>query len=350
MLAVFKRALGCAAVVGLLSGVVGFSQPSMAQSVNSPTLSTVKKRGELVCGVDTGIPGYAFQDASGHWQGLDVSLCRGIAAAVLGDANKVRFVGATAADRFTLLQSGQVDVLVRDSEQTFTRNNGLHLAEPVTNFYTGLMFLVRKNLGVQHVNQLDGATICVETGTTNEHEIAAYARVHHITINTLLFDRPEQAFAAMQAGRCDGYTDDGGSVAAARSALAKPSDWVILPDVLDAQPLGPFVREGDPVWANIVKWSHYAMLEGEVLGLTQENIDQEKAKATDPTARRFLGLEGGFGVMLGLDKDWSYQIIKQVGNYGEIYDRYFGANALALPRGENNLWINGGLQYPVPWE
>jgi general L-amino acid transport system substrate-binding protein len=304
----------------------------------------------LVCGVDTGIPGYAFQDTSGHWNGLDVSLCRGVASAVLGDASKVRFVGATSQDRFTLLQSGQVDVLVRDTTQTFVRNNSLHLAEPVANFYTGEMFLVRKSTSVQHVSQLDGATICLLTGTTLEHDIADYSRSHHITINTLLFDRPEQVYAAMQAGRCDGYTDDGGSVAAARSALAKPSDWVILPEVITREPLGAFVREGDPDWANIVKWTQYAMLEGEVLGMTQANIDQMKAQATSPEARRFLGLDGGFGAMLGLDNAWSYRVIKQVGNYGEVYEKYFGPKALDLPRGENNLWLNGGLQYPLPWE
>jgi general L-amino acid transport system substrate-binding protein len=350
MLTAFRRALKYAAAIGVVSSVFGFVQQSMAQTVTSPTLNAVKQRGELVCGVDTGIPGYAFEDSSGHWQGLDVSLCRGVAAAVLGDANKVRFVGATASDRFTLLQSGQVDLLVRDSTYTFTRNNGLHLTEPVVNFYTGLMVMVRKNLGVQHAYQLDGATICVETGTTNEHDIANYSRAHHITINTLLFDRPEQAFAAMQAGRCDGYTDDGGSVAAARSSLGKPSDWVILPDIITAEPLGPYVREGDPDWANIVKWTHYAMLEGEVLGMTEANIDQMKSTATDPFARRLLGLDDGFGEMLGLDNDWSYRVIKQVGNYGEVYDKYFGPKALGLPRGENNLWTQGGLQYPTPWE
>jgi general L-amino acid transport system substrate-binding protein len=350
MLRTFKRALKYAAVLGVVGGVVGFSQQSMAQTTTSPTLSAVKQRGELVCGVDTGLAGYAFQDSSGHWQGLDVSLCRGVAAAVLGDASKVRFVGATSQDRFTLLQSGQIDLLVRDTTETFVRNNSLHLAEPVTNFYTGQMFLVRKNLGVQHVNQLNGATICLLTGTTLEHDIADYSRVNHITINTLLFDRPEQAFAAMQAGRCDGYTDDGGSVAAARSSLAKPSDWVILPEVITTEPLGAFVRDGDPDWTNIVKWTHYAMLEGEVLGMTEENIDQMKAKATDPVSRRFLGLDGGFGEMLGLDDAWSYRVIKQVGNYGEVYDKYFGPKALGLPRGQNNLWLNGGLQYPLPWE
>jgi general L-amino acid transport system substrate-binding protein len=345
-----KRFTKLAAFAGVIGGIFVFSQPSEAQTVNSPTLNAVKQRGELVCGVDTGMPGYAFQDANGKWQGLDVSLCRGVAASVLGDANKVRFIGATSQDRFTLLQSGQIDLLVRDTTQTFVRNNGLHLAEPVINFYTGEMFVVRKDLDVQHVAQLNGATICILTGTTLEHDIADYGRSHNITINTLLFDRPEQAFAAMQAGRCDGYTDDGGSVAAARASMPTPSSWVILPDVITAEPLGAFVRQGDPDWANIVKWTHYAMLEGEVLGMTKANIDQMKTQATSPEARRFLGLDGGLGAMLGLDNQWSYRVIKQVGNYGEVYNTYFGPQALDLPRGENNLWLDGGLQYPLPWE
>ena len=348
----YKNLIKNALVFGVLGGFVALPQVSMAQTADAagPTLKAVQQRGELVCGVDTGMPGYAFQDANGNWKGLDVSLCRAVAAAVLGDAHKVRFVGATSADRLTLLQSGQIDLLVRDTTQTFVRNNSMHLEEPAVNFYTGEMFLVNKNLGVQHVDQLNGATICLMTGTTMEHDIADYGHVHHITINTLLFDKPEQAFAAMQAGRCDGYTDDGGSVAAARSSMPTPSNWVILPEVITPEPEGPYVRDGDENWMNIVKWTHYAMLEGELLGLTQANIDQMKTTATDPTERRFLGLDGNFGAMLGLDKAWSYNVIKQVGNYGENYDKYFGPKGLDLPRGQNNLWINGGLQYPFPWE
>jgi general L-amino acid transport system substrate-binding protein len=347
----FARILKYAAMCSIVAGAAGFSHQSLAQtSVNSPTLDAIKQRGQVVCGVDTGMPGYAFQDSAGTWQGLDVSLCRAVASAVLGDPTKVKFVGATSQVRFTLLKSNQIDLLVRDTTLTFVRNNQLALNEPVINFYTGEVFMVRKNLNVHHVNELNGATICVLTGTTLEHDIADYSRANNIKINTLLFDRPEQAFAAAEAGRCDGYTDDGGSTAAARSSMKVPSDWVILPEVISREPLGVYVREGDPVWANIVKWTHYAMLEGEVLGMTQANIDEMKAKATDPVARKFLGLEGGFGQMFGLDDAWSYRVIKQVGNYGEVYDKYFGPKALDLPRGLNNLWDHGGLQYPLPWQ
>lgn len=318
-------------------------------TVTSPTLDAVKKRGQLICGVDTGIPGYAYQDAQGRWQGLDIAYCRAVAAAVLGDPEKVKFVGTTAKVRFSVLQSGEIDMLVRDSEQTLLRNTQLGLAEPATNFYTGQTFMVRKSLGVQHVKDLNGATICLLTGTTLETNIADYNKANNIKISTLLFERPEEAFAAAESGRCDGYTDDGGSVAAARSAMKKPDDWVFLPETISRQPLGSFTRQGDEPWTNIVKWTHFAMLEGEILGITQANVDKIKASATDPQVRKFLGLEGDLGKALGLDNDWSYRIIKSVGNYGEAYDASFGAKGLGLPRGQNNLYTNGGLQIPPSW-
>jgi general L-amino acid transport system substrate-binding protein len=319
------------------------------QPATSPTLDAVKKRGELVCGIDTGIPGYAYQDSSGKWQGLDVALCRAVAVAVLGDPDKVKFIGLTSKVRFTVLASGEIDLLVRDSEQTLARNANLGLGEPAVNFFTGQTFMVRKSLNVAHTKELDGATICLETGTTLEVNIADFNRANNIKIKTLLFERPEEAFAAVEAGRCDGYTDDGGSVAAARSTMKVPGDWVFLPETIGREPLGPYVRGGDDRWFNIVKWSHFAMLEGEVLGLTRDNIDSKKTNATDPELRKFLGLEGGLGKMLGVDDEWSYRIIKNIGNYGEVYDATFGSKGLGLPRGMNNLWTNGGLMMPYPW-
>jgi general L-amino acid transport system substrate-binding protein len=341
------RAMACSA---LLAGTLGFTAPAWSQNeVKSPTLDAVKKRGQLVCGVDTGIPGFAFQDSAGKWQGLDVAYCRAIAAAVLGDPEKVKYVGTTSKVRFSVLQSGEIDVLIRDSTLTLTRNTDLGLSTAAVNFFTGESFMVRKSLNVAHVKELNGATICVLTGTTLELNIADYGRANNIKINTLLFEKPEEAFAAAEAGRCDGYTDDGGSVAASRSTMKKPDDWVILPELISREFLGSYVRQGDERWSILVKWVHYAMLEAEVLGITKANIDQIKAETKDPETRSFLGLEGNFGKFLGVENDWGYKIIKAVGNYGENYDTYFGPKALALPRGWNELYNHGGLQYPLPW-
>jgi general L-amino acid transport system substrate-binding protein len=246
-----------------------------------------------------------------------------------------------------VLQSGEIDVLIRDSTHTLSRNSDLGLATGAVNFFTGQAFMVRKSLGVAHVKDLNGATVCVLTGTTLELNIADYGRANNIKINTLLFEKPEEAFAAAEAGRCDGYTDDGGSVAAARSAMKAPKDWVILPELISREFLGSLCRQGDERWSILVKWVHYAMLEAEVLGITQANVDQIKASATNPEVRGFLGLEGDFGKYLGVDNAWAYNIVKAVGNYGENYDKYFGP--LELPRGWNNLYNNGGLQYPLSW-
>jgi general L-amino acid transport system substrate-binding protein len=347
-----RARIGRALVMGAVfaGAMLGAAAAAQAQTASkSATLDAVKKRGQLICGIDTGIPGYAYQDSTGKWQGLDVALCRAIAVSVLGDPDKVKYIGLTSKVRFTVLASGEIDVLIRDSEVTLARNANLGLGEPVVNFFTGQTFMVRKSLGVAHTKELDGATICLETGTTLEVNIADFNRANNIKIKTLLFDKPEEAFAAVQAGRCDGYTDDGGSVAAARSTMKVPGDWVFLPETIGREPLGPYVRAGDDGWFNLVKWTHFAMLEGEVLGLTRANIDSKKVGATDPELRKFLGIEGGLGKMLGVDDEWSYRIIKTVGNYGEVYDETFGAKGLGLPRGMNELWTKGGLMMPYPW-
>src|SRR6266852_3575246 len=340
----FKLAT-CGAAV---AGVIGFAGASWAQTeVKSATLDAVKKRDQVICGIDTGIPGYAYQDSAGKWQGLDVALCRALAAATLGDPEKVKYIGTTSKERFSVLQSGEIDLLVRDSELTLTRDSRLGLMEITPTFYTGQVIMARKSLNVAHVKELNGATICLLTGTTLETNIADYNRANNIKIGTLLFDRPEEAFAAAEAGRCDGYTDDGGSVAAARSTMKKPDDWVILPELISREFLGSLVRQGDERWNILVRWVHYAMLEGEVLGITKANVDKIKAETKDPETRGFLGLESNFGKQLGVDNEWAYRIIKQVGNYGENYETYFGP--LELPRGWNNLYTKGGLQYPLPW-
>jgi general L-amino acid transport system substrate-binding protein len=225
------------------------------------------------------------------------------------------------------------------------------LDEPAVNFFTGQTFMVRKSLGVAHVKDLNGATICVETGTTLETNIADYNRANNIKINTLLFEKPEEAFAAAESGRCDGYTDDGGSVAAARSTMKKPDDWMFLPETIGGlEPLGPLTRQGDDAWTRLVKWVHYSMLEAEVLGITKANAAEKAKDPTDPDVRRFFGLEGDFGKLLGVDNGWSGRIVKDIGNYGELYEATFGSNGgLGLPRGMNNLYSKGGLQTLPTW-
>jgi general L-amino acid transport system substrate-binding protein len=342
-------AAGCCALAWLLAPVA----PASAQNeVKSATLDAVKKRGQLVCGVDTGIPGYAFQDSKGDWQGLDIAYCRALADAIFGSPSKVKYIGTTSKVRFSVLQSGEIDVLIRDSEHTFIRNTQLGLDEPAVNFFTAQTFMVRKSLNVAHTKDLNGATICLLTGTTLETNIADYNRANNVKINTLLFDKPEEAFAAADAGRCDGYTDDGGSVAAARSTMKKPDEWIFLPETIGGmQALGSFTRQGDEAWTRLVKWVHYVMVAGEVFGVSKSNVDQMKATIKDPDARRMLGLEGDFGKLLGVDNDWGYRIIKDIGNYGEVYDATFGdKGGLGLPRGLNNTYQHGGMMYTPSWK
>lgn len=333
---------------------LGFALPPIgaarAQSipVPGPTVEAIKKRGTLACGVDTGIPGFAFQDSNGAWKGLDVAYCRAIAAAVLGDPAKVRYTPTTTPARFTVLQSGEIDVLIRDSTLTLTRSVQLHLDQVAINFFAGQGFLVSKKLGVAKIEQLDGATICTLTGATLELNIADFAKKTGHKIGTLLFDKSDEAMAAMEAGRCDGYTDDTGSLAAVRSTLKVPADWLVLEGVISHEPLGIHSRSGDVTWRNILFWTDNALKLAEEMGVTRANVDQMKS-STDPAIRRLLGVEGGFGAMLGLDNDWTFRAIKAGGNYGEIYDEFFGPKALDLPRGENRLAGQGGLQYPLPF-
>ena len=316
--------------------------------IPGPTVDAIKKRGQLACGVDTGIPGFAFQDSKGAWRGFDVAYCQAIAAAVLGDPAKVRYVPTTTPARFTVLQSGEIDVLVRDSTLTMTRNLQLHLDEVAITFYAGQGFLVAKKLGVSKITELDGATICTLTGATLELNIADFARSNGTKIGTLLFEKSDEAIAAMQAGRCDGYTDDTGSLAAVRSTLSNPADWVVLEGVISKEPLGIHMRSGDVNWHNILFWVDAALKSAEEYGVTKANADEMKASG-DPVVKRLLGVEGGFGEMMGLDSAWSYRAIKAVGNYGEIYDQFFGPKALDLTRGQNRLYKDGGLVFPLPF-
>ena len=313
-----------------------------------PTAEAIVKRGALNCGIDTGVPGFAFQDNTGKWTGLDIDYCRAIAAAVLGDPNKVKYVPTTAAARFTILQAGEIDVLIRDSTLTFTRSTQLGFDEVAVNFYAGQGFLVRKNIGANKAADLQGATICMVTGATLELNIADFARSTGAKIGSLLFDKPEEAITAMEAGRCDGYTDDSGSLAGMRSTLKSPNDWVIMPELISKEPLGIHARSGDPRWQKILFWIDNALKTAEEFGITAANADQMKASSKDPFILRLLGAEGDTGKLLGIDNSWALRAIKVAGNYGEIYDTHFGPKALNLPRGNNNLYTKGGLHYPLP--
>ncbi len=312
-----------------------------------PTVEAIKKRGTLNCGIDTGVPGFAAQDASGTWKGIDIDYCRALAAAVLGDPAKIKYTPTTAAARFTVLQSGEIDVLIRDSTLTFTRSTALGLDQVAVNFYAGQGFLVRKALGVAKAADLQGATICTVTGATLELNIADFARSTGAKIGTLLFDKAEEAIAAMEAGRCDGYTDDSGSLAGMRSTLKVPADWMVLPDLISKEPLGIHIRSGDARWQKIVFWLDTALKSAEEFGVTKANADQMKS-SKDPFILRLVGVEGDFGKMLGLDNDWALRAIKTSGNYGEMYDTHFGPKALDLPRGMNNLYNKGGMHYTLP--
>lgn len=331
-------------MIAVLAG--GIAQAQLA-APPGPTVEAIKKRGALNCGIDTGVPGFAAQDSTGRWKGIDIDYCRALAAAILGDPEKIKYTPTTAAARFTILQSGEIDVLIRDSTLTFTRSTSLGLDQVAVNFYAGQGFLVKKALGVSKAADLQGATICTVTGATLELNIADFARSSGAKIGTLLFDKAEEAIAAMEAGRCDGYTDDTGSLAGMRSTLKSPNDWMVLPEVISKEPLGLHIRSGDPRWQKIVFWLDTALKSAEEFGITRANADQMKT-SKDPFVLRLLGVEGDFGKMLGLDNEWSLRAIKTSGNYGEMYDTHFGPKALDLPRGLNNLYNKGGLHYTLP--
>lgn len=338
-----RLALAAGAAI-LITGAAAQAQLAPAPG---PTAEAIKKRGMLNCGIDTGVPGFAFQDNKGVWHGLDIDYCHAVAAAVLGDPEKIKYTSTTAAERFTVLQSGAIDMLVRDSTLTFTRSTVLGLDEVAITFYAGQGFLVRKSIGVTKAAELQGATICMVTGATLELNIADFARSHGAKIGSLLFEKPEEAIAAMEAGRCDGYSDDTGSLAGMRSTLKSPNDWFVMPELISKEPLGIHARSGDPRWQKILFWLDNALKSAEEFGVTQANVDQMRS-SKDPFILRLLGVEGDTGKALGLDEGWAYRAIKAVGNYGEIYERHFGEKQLNLPRGLNRLYNQGGLHYPLP--
>jgi general L-amino acid transport system substrate-binding protein len=314
-----------------------------------PTLDAVKGRGVVTCAVNTGLAGFGMPDRQGNYQGLDADTCRAIAAAVFGDIRKVKFVPATAQQRFTLLQTGEVDVLARNTTWTLLRDteNGFNFA-PVT-YYDGQGFMVPKKLGVKSAKELDGATVCVQPGTTTELNLADYFRANRMTFKPLVIEKLDEVENAYFSGRCDAYTTDRSGLAGTRAAKApNPDDHIILPEVISKEPLAPAVRHGDDEWFDIVKWTVYAMIAAEEKGITAKNVD-EALKSDDPEVKRMLGVSPGMGKALHLDDKWAYNIIKQVGNYGEVFERNVGADSpLKLDRGVNALWTKGGLMYAMP--
>ena len=320
-------------------------------SASAATLDTVKQRGTLVCGVSTGFAGFSSPDSQGNFKGLDVDYCRALAAGVLGDATKVRFVALTAQNRFTALQSGEIDVLYRNSTQTFLRGVTLGLRQGPVNFYDGQGFVVKKDLGVKELKDLKGATICVAQGTTHEVTLGDYGRANGIDWKPLVFDRIDTMYQTFFGGRCDAMTQDASALAGAvATAAPNAADYLVLPQTISKEPLGPFTRNGDEVWSDIITWLHYGLIEAEELGVTAANAD-EQAKSQVPAVQRLLGASGDLGSRLGLDNKWMLAAIKAGGSYSEIFERNVGkASPLKLDRGLNGTWTKGGLMYAIPFK
>lgn len=318
------------------------------EAARGGTLRVVRERGELLCGVSQGLPGFSNPDDEGDWRGIDVDVCRAMAAAIFGDASKVRYRALSAKERFTALQAGEIDVLSRNTTWTLTRDTVLGLDFAGITYYDGQSFMVRRDLKVSSVLELDQATICANTGTTTELNAADYFRTHGLEFEMVVFEKTDEVIAAYDAGRCEAYTTDASGLYAERLKLKNPDEHIILPEVISKEPLGPAVRQGDDRWADIVRWTLYAMIEAEELGVSSANAEQMK-KSDNPSIRRLLGVENSYGQNLGLRGDWAFQIITQVGNYGEIFERNVGKNTpLGIPRGLNALWTNGGLMYAMP--
>jgi general L-amino acid transport system substrate-binding protein len=317
----------------------------------SPTLEAVRKRGYLACGVHPGLPGFAFPDVHGVWRGFDVDICRAVAAAVLGDANKVRFTPITAQDRFTALQKGRIDILSRNTSWTLARDAGLGLDFAAITYFDGQGFLAPKALGLASAEELSGARICVQAGTASEDNLSDYFQARGITYKPVVAASEAEARRLYENDGCDVFTADISALAGSRSVLNNPGAHVILPDVISKEPLGPVVRQNDPAWTDIVRWTINATILGEEFGLTSKTVEQARETASDPQTRRLLGVEGDYGVMLGLKPDWAFQVIRQVGAYHEIFRRDVGADsALKLDRGLNALWSapKPGLLYAPP--
>jgi general L-amino acid transport system substrate-binding protein len=335
----------CAAVVPILLVVLLGLGTAAAQS---PTLDAVKKRGHLVCGVNTGLAGFAAPDDRGNWVGIDVDFCRAVAAAIFRDGNKVRFVPLNAKERFTALQSGEVDILSRNTTWTMSRDTSLGLNFSGILYFDGQAFMVRRALGLKSASELKGASICVQSGTTNELNLSDFFASRGFTYRPVVYERLVEVLGAYASGRCDAFTTDSSQLIAERTRLADPEAHEVLPDLISKEPLGPVVRQGDAVWSNIVRWTLFALINAEELGVTQSNVEAMR-QSDSPEIRRLLGTEGDFGKDIGLGSDWAVSILKAVGNYGETFERNLGQGSpLKIARGRNALWTDGGLMYAPP--
>ena len=336
-----RLALGALLAAGALSATPAFA---------GKTIDAIKARGQLVCGVNPSLPGFSAADSQGVWAGLDVDVCKAIAATVLGDASKVKWVPLNASQRFAVLQSGEIDVLSRNTTWTLTRDASLGLHFTGVTYYDGQGFMVPAKGKIKSAKQLKGATVCVQSGTTTEKNLSDFSKANNLAIKPVVFDTQEATNKAYFAGRCQAYTTDASGLASVRNKEAsKPDDHLILPELISKEPLGPSVRRGDDEFFAIAKWVVFALIEAEEYGITQANVDQLKADSKDPVVQRILGTSEDTGKLLGLDKDWAYRAIKATGNYGEMFERNVGPkSALKLPRGANNLWSKGGFMYAPP--
>ncbi len=334
----------------ILSIATGVAAILAAGAASAGTLEDVKAKGFLQCGVSTGVAGFAFTDANGEWDGFDVTICRAVAAAVFGDPKAVKFTPTTGKTRFTALASGEIDMLARNTTWTFSRDADLKFTFTGVNFYDGQGFIVPKALGVSSAKELDGATICIQTGTTTELNLADYFRSNNMKYDPVPIETNAEAQQKYLANACDAYTTDASGLAATRSTFEKPGDHLILPEIISKEPLGPLVRHGDDQWADINRWVLNVLIIAEEKGLTKANVDKMAMGSDDPEVNRILGKEGEYSAMIGLEKDWAVNVIKTAGNYGEIYEKYLGVDTdIGLARGLNALWTDGGILYSPPF-
>lgn len=322
---------------------------ALSTAASAGTLDDVKAKGFIQCGVTTGLAGFGAPNDAGEWAGFDIDFCRALGAAIFNDPQAVKFTPTTGVDRFPALQSGEVDLLARNTTWTFSRDVNLGFEFVGVNYYDGQGFMINKDMGVSSAKELDGASVCIQTGTTTELNLADFFRANEMSFTSVVVQTADEARQAYEARRCDVYTTDASGLAAQRSTMANPDEHIILPEIISKEPLGPLVRHGDNNWGDIVRWTLNALIIAEELGITSGNAVSEKSASTNPEVRRLLGAEGDTGQQLGLEVDWAYNAIKSVGNYGEIFERNIGVTTpLALERGLNALWTNGGILYAPP--
>ena len=327
------------------AAVVGF-----ATAASAGTLEDVRAKGFIQCGVSTGVAGFAFTDDQGNWVGFDPAVCQAVAAAVFGDSSKVKYTPTTGKTRFEALKSGEIDMLARNTTWTFSRDADLKLTFVGVNYYDGQGFMVPKELGVKSATELDGASVCIQTGTTTELNLADFFRANNISYEPVPIETNAEARQNYGAGRCDVYTTDASGLAATRATFEDPSAHVILPEIISKEPLGPLVRHGDDQWGDIVRWTLNLLITAEELGVTSKNAQKLSQESSNPEVKRMLGTEGNLGAMLGLEKDWGLKVLTQVGNYGEVFEKYIGSNTpIGLERGLNAQWVDGGLIYSPPF-